>query len=147
MVTSSPPNIPKKTLKIPTCPSPIGDWPSNLIRHLCLPPAAPVHVHLEDGNCKYFRNVGWLILNIRRGSHTKAEVSHYIHKDTEGKLHSGKVCYHSIFSSSCLKPKNVKIIHKNIYVPVALYGCQIWSFIIWGHSLRVAENSVMMRIT
>jgi hypothetical protein len=50
---------------------------------------------------------------------------------------------------SCLFPKkNSKIkIHKNLILPVALYGCETWSFTLREeHRLRVFENMVLRKI-
>jgi hypothetical protein len=40
-----------------------------------LPELAPLHIHTEDGTLQSLSK-RWLILNIRRGSHPKAEVTH-----------------------------------------------------------------------
>jgi hypothetical protein len=52
------------------------------------------------------------------------------------------------FIPSSLLPKNVKIkIYKTIILPIALYGCETWSFMLKEeNSLRVFENSVLRRI-
>jgi hypothetical protein len=49
--------------------------------------------------------------------------------------------------SSCLFSRNVKVkIYKTIILPVVLYGCQTWSFILREqHRLRVYENRVLRR--
>jgi hypothetical protein len=50
--------------------------------------------------------------------------------------------------SSCLHSKNLDIkIHKNIILPVILYGCETWSLALREeHRLWVFENRVMRRI-
>jgi hypothetical protein len=43
---------------------------------------------------------------------------------------------------------NLKIkIHRNIILPVVLYGCETWSLIVWGdRRLRVFENRALRRV-
>jgi len=50
--------------------------------------------------------------------------------------------------SSTLLSKNIKIkIHRNITLPVVLYGCETWSLTLRGERrLRVLENRVQRRI-
>ena len=56
-----------------------------------------------------------------------------IQEETKWRLKSGNVCYHSVqnYLSSSLLSKNIKIkIHRNIILPVILYGCETWSLIL-----------------
>jgi hypothetical protein len=59
-------------------------------------------------------------------------------------------CYHSVQSllSSRLLSRNVMVkIYKTIILPVVLYGCETWSFILREENrLRVFENRVLGRI-
>jgi hypothetical protein len=59
-------------------------------------------------------------------------------------------CYHSVQSllSSRLLSRNVMVkIYKTIILPVVLYGCETWSFILREENrLRVFENRVLRRI-
>jgi len=50
--------------------------------------------------------------------------------------------------SSSLLPKNLKIkIYRIIFLPVVLYGCEIWSLTLREErKLRVFENRVLRRI-
>jgi len=50
--------------------------------------------------------------------------------------------------SSRLLSQNLKIkIHRNIILPVVLYGCETWSLILWEECrLRVSENRVLGKI-
>jgi hypothetical protein len=50
--------------------------------------------------------------------------------------------------SSCLLSKNINIkIHKNIILPVALYGCKTWSVTLKeGWRLKVFENRLLRKI-
>jgi len=52
------------------------------------------------------------------------------------------------FLSSILSSKNVKFkIYRTIMLPVVLYGCETWSFILRDECrLRVFENRVLRRI-
>jgi hypothetical protein len=61
-------------------------------------------------------------------------------------LNSGNACYHLVQNlPSFLLSKNVKIrMYKTIILPVALYGCEIWSLTLRGvQGLRVFENRVL----
>jgi hypothetical protein len=73
-----------------------------------------------------------------------------IQEEIKRRLNSGNACYHSsqTLLSSRLPYKNVKIrIYKTIILPVALYGCEIWSpTLSEEHGLRVFENRVLRRI-
>ena len=50
--------------------------------------------------------------------------------------------------SSSLLSKNLKIkINRTIILPVALYGCETWSLILWEERrLKMFENMVLRRI-
>jgi hypothetical protein len=53
-----------------------------------------------------------------------------IHEKIMSRLKSGNACYHLVQNllSSSLLSKNIKIkIHRNIILPVILYGCETWS--------------------
>jgi hypothetical protein len=58
--------------------------------------------------------------------------------------------YHSVQNllSSRLLSKNIKIrIHRTIILPVALYGCEIWSLTLREeHRPRLFQNRVLRRI-
>ena len=66
------------------------------------------------------------------------------------RLKLGNACYHSVQNLlSCnLLSKNLRIkIHRNIILPVVLYGCETWSPTSREeHRLRVFENRVLRRI-
>jgi hypothetical protein len=72
------------------------------------------------------------------------------HVEIKSRLNSGNACCHLVQSllSSYLLSRNVKIkIYKTIILPVVLYGCETWSFILREeHRLRVFENRVLRRI-
>jgi len=58
-----------------------------------------------------------------------------IQEEMKSRLKSGNACYHSVqnLSSSGLLPKNKIIkIHRNIVLPVVLYGCETWSLTLRG---------------
>ena len=65
-------------------------------------------------------------------------------------LKSGNTCYHFVINllSSSLLSKNVNIkIRRTIILPVVLYGCETWSFLLTEEcKLRVSENRVLRRI-
>jgi hypothetical protein len=73
-----------------------------------------------------------------------------IHDEIKSRLNSGNTCYHSVQNilSSRLKSKNLKIeIHKNIILPVVMYGCETWPLTLREeHRLRVFENRVLRKI-
>jgi hypothetical protein len=73
-----------------------------------------------------------------------------IQEEIKRRLNSGNVCYHSVQNllSSRLLSKNLKIRkHKNIILPVFLYGCESWSLTLRDqHRLGVFENKVLRRI-
>jgi hypothetical protein len=49
------------------------------------------------------------------------------HEEIKSKLNSGNACHHSVFLSSCLLARNVKVkICKIIILPIILYGCETW---------------------
>jgi hypothetical protein len=53
-----------------------------------------------------------------------------IHDEIKSRLNMGNACYYSIQNllSSRLISKNLKIkIYKTVFLPVMLYGCEIWS--------------------
>jgi hypothetical protein len=56
-----------------------------------------------------------------------------IYEESNNRLNLRNACYHigQIFFSSCLLSKNIKIkIYKSLILPVALYGCETWSFML-----------------
>jgi len=63
---------------------------------------------------------------------------------------SGNVCYHSVQNllSSSLLSKNLKItIFRTIILPVVLYGCETWSFILREEcEVKLFENRVLRRM-
>jgi hypothetical protein len=65
-------------------------------------------------------------------------------EEIKSRLNSGNACYHSVQSllTSRLLSRNVKVkIYKTIIVPLALYGCETWSFTLREeHRLMVFEN-------
>jgi hypothetical protein len=73
-----------------------------------------------------------------------------VHDEIKSRLNSGNVCYYSVQNllSSRLISKNLKIkICKTVILPVVLYGCETWSFILWEeHRLKVSENRMLRRI-
>jgi hypothetical protein len=73
-----------------------------------------------------------------------------IQKQIKNILTSGNACHHSVqnFLSSSLLSKNVNIkIHRNIILPVVLYGCETCSLTLKEEGrLRVFENRVLRRI-
>jgi hypothetical protein len=61
-----------------------------------------------------------------------------IQEEIKRRLNSGDACCRSVQNllSSRLLSKNIKIrIYKNLFLPVVLYGCEIWSL-----TLREAEG-------
>ena len=68
----------------------------------------------------------------------------------KSRLKSGNACYYSVQNllSSSLLSKNFKDeIHRNIILPVVLYGCETWSLTLnEERRLRVFENRVLRRI-
>ena len=64
-------------------------------------------------------------------------------------MKSENACYHSVQNllSSRLLSQNLKIkIHRNIILPVVLYGCETWSqTLIEERRLRVCENRVLRK--
>ena len=59
----------------------------------------------------------------------------FLQEEMKSRLKSGNACYHSVqnLSSSGLLPKNKIIkIHRNIVLPVVLYGCETWSLTLRG---------------
>jgi len=73
-----------------------------------------------------------------------------IAEEIKGRLKSGNACYHSVQNllSSGLLSKNLKIkIYRTIILPVVLYGCETWSFILREErKLRLFENMVLRGI-
>jgi hypothetical protein len=73
-----------------------------------------------------------------------------LHKEINSRLKSANVYYLSVqnlfFSSSLTK--NVKIkIHRNVILPVVLYGCKTWSLTLREECKpRVFENRMLRRI-
>jgi len=73
-----------------------------------------------------------------------------IQEESKSRLKSGNACYHSVESllSSSLLSKNLKIlIHRNIILPVVLYGCATWSLTLreeWR--LQVFENRMLRKV-
>jgi len=73
-----------------------------------------------------------------------------IQEEIKSGLKSGDACYLSVQNllSSSLLFENLKIkIHRNIILPVVLYGCENWSLTLREERrLRVFENRVLRRI-
>jgi hypothetical protein len=71
-------------------------------------------------------------------------------EEIKSRLNSGNACYHSVQSllSSRLLCRNVKVkMYSTIILPVALYGCETFSFTLREeHRLRVLENRLPMKI-
>ena len=60
-----------------------------------------------------------------------------LHEEINGRVNFGNVYYHSVRNlwSSCLPYNNRKAkTHKNIILPVVLYGCEAWSFYTKGRT-------------
>jgi len=73
-----------------------------------------------------------------------------IQEEIKSRLKPANACYHSVQNilSICLLSKNINTeIHKNIILPVVLYGCETWS-LTWREELwlKVFENRVLRRI-
>jgi hypothetical protein len=72
-----------------------------------------------------------------------------MHGEVNSRLNSGNACYRPVQSllSSRLLSRNLKLkIYKTIYLPVFLYGCEIWSVTLREeHRLRTFENSWLRR--
>ena len=73
-----------------------------------------------------------------------------IQEEIKNRSKSENACYHSVQNllSSSLLPTNLNIkVHKNIILPVILYGCATWSLTLWEERrLRLFENRVLRRI-
>ena len=73
-----------------------------------------------------------------------------IQEEIKSRLQLGNACYYSVQNllSSSLLSKNLKIkIYSTIILPVVLYWCETWSFILREERrLRVFENRVLRRI-
>jgi hypothetical protein len=73
-----------------------------------------------------------------------------IQQEIKSRSKSENACYHSVQNllSSSLQSTNLKIkIYRTIILPVALYGCEIWSLTLKEeHRLMVLENKVLKRI-
>ena len=73
-----------------------------------------------------------------------------IEEEIKSRLKSGNACCHSVQNvlSSSLLSRNTKIkICRTIILPVVLYGCETWSFILREERrLRVFENGVLRGI-
>jgi hypothetical protein len=71
-------------------------------------------------------------------------------EEIEGRLNSGKACYHSV--QNLLSSRLLSIIVKismctTVIVPVVLYGCETWSLTLREvHKLCVFENRMLKRI-
>jgi hypothetical protein len=78
---------------------------------------------------------------------TKVTNQNLIQEEIKRRLNSNNACYHSAQNllSSRLLSKNIKVrISKIIILPVVLYGCKMWSLILWEeHKLKVFENRVL----
>jgi hypothetical protein len=73
-----------------------------------------------------------------------------IQDEIKSRLKSGNACYYlmqNLLSSSLLS-KNLKIkIHRNIILPVVVYGCEIWSLTFREERrLRVFEIGLLRKI-
>jgi hypothetical protein len=63
-----------------------------------------------------------------------------IHEKIRSRLNSGNACFHAVQNllSSRLLSRNVKIkIYKTIFLPVVLYGCEIWSLTLREEQIEV----------
>ena len=73
-----------------------------------------------------------------------------IQVEIKSRLKSGNACYHSVQSllSSSLLTRNVKIkTCRTINLPIVLYGCETWLFILGEeHRLKLFVNRVLRRI-
>jgi len=73
-----------------------------------------------------------------------------IAEEIKSRLRSGNACYHSVQNIlfSWLLSKSLKIkIYGTIILPVALYGCEIWSLTLREERrVKVFENMVLRRI-
>jgi len=68
-----------------------------------------------------------------------------IQEEIRSRLKIGCACFHSVqnFLSSSLLSNDIKIkMHRNIILPVALYGCETW----WLTMREVFENTVLRRV-
>jgi len=81
---------------------------------------------------------------------TAVNIRTYLSGTTEGTLKSENACYHSVQNllSSSLLSKNIQIkIHRNIILPVVLYGCETWSLTFRErHRLMMVENGLLRKI-
>src|SRR5215469_12672179 len=73
-----------------------------------------------------------------------------IHEEIKSRRKLGNACYYSVQNllSSSLLSKNLKIkIHRNIILPVVLYGCETWSLTLRKErTVTVFENRVLRRV-
>jgi hypothetical protein len=73
-----------------------------------------------------------------------------IYEEIKSRSKSGNACYYSVQNllSSRLPSKNTKIrVHRNIILPVVLYGCETWTLTLREvQRLRVFKNRVLRRI-
>ena len=75
--------------------------------------------------------------------------SEFQYGEIKSRLKSGNACYHFVQSLlfSSLLSKCVKIIYRNIILPVVLYCCENWSVTLKEECrLKVFENRVLRRI-
>jgi len=100
------------------------------------------HITKIDNSCEIteeFRYLGTTLAN-----------QNSIQEEIKSRVKSVNVCHLSLqhFLSSSLLSKNIKIkIHRNIILPVLLYGHETWSRTLRKeHRLRVLENRVLRRI-
>jgi len=72
-----------------------------------------------------------------------------IQEEIKSRLKTGNACYHSVhLLSSSLQLKNINIkIHRNVILPVIMYGCETWSLTLRKQcGTKVFDNTVLRRI-
>ena len=99
-------------------------------------------MRIDNGSSKRVEEFKYLGANLTNQNSIQEEI--------KSRLKLGNACYHSVQNllSSSLLSKSLKIkIHRNIILPVVLYGCETWSLTLREeHRLRVFENKVLRRI-